>query len=224
MGLFSLAGSIFGSGSKKKASRRAEQLQYDAAMAGLNETKRQFDLTRSDFASEQKLGEDGIARFRALLGLNGADQQSAEIGALLDSPLYTSLYNNGRDTILANASATGGLRGGNTQDALSRFGADTLSTLIRQQLGDYASTIGIGMGSDQAIGNFGAMATESMNASRNAGAAARAQGALVRGGINAANWQNVGNFLDSAISSAIGAGAGAGGAKFNLGKYLKGLY
>jgi hypothetical protein len=204
MGLFKFVGSLIGGGKSKKASRRAEQLQYDAAMAGLNETRRQFDLTRADFASEQKLGEDGITGFRGLIGLDGADAQQAAIDRLRQSPLYQSLFNNGRDTILANASATGGMRGGNTQDGLARFGADTLSDVIRQQIGDYASTIGIGMGSDQAIGNFGAFATESMNRSRNMGAGARAQGALVRGGINAQNWQNAGSFLDNSIGKLLG--------------------
>lgn len=204
MGLFSFVGSLIGGGKQKRASRRAEQLQYDAAMAGLNETRRQFDATRADFASEQQLGEDGITNFRALLGLDGAETQQAQIDALRQSPLYQSLFNNGRDTILASASATGGLRGGNVQDGLSRFSADTLSSVIQNQLGNYASTIGIGMGSDQAIGNFGAMATESMNASRNMGAGARAQGALVRGGINAQNWQNAGGMLDSTIGRLLG--------------------
>jgi hypothetical protein len=206
MGLFSLIGGIIGGNKQAKATRRAAQLQYDAAMAGIDETRRQFDLTRADFASEQQLGEDGIGGFRRLVGLDGAEAQQAEIDALRASPLYQSIFNNGRDTILATASATGGLRGGNTQDALARFGGDALSQVIRQQLSDYAGTIGIGMGSDQAIGNFGAAAVRDINDSRNAGAGAMAQSALVRGGIAAQNWANAGSFLDNGISAALGGG------------------
>lgn len=217
MGLFSFVGGLIGGGKAKKASRRAEQLQYDAAMAGLNETKRQFDLTRADFASEQKLGEDAIGGFRGLLGLDGVEAQAAAIEGLRSSPLYTSLMDNGRDAILANASATGGLRGGNTQDFLSRQASDTLSDVIRQQLGDYGGAIGIGMGSDEAIGGFGERAVASMNASRNLGAGARAQGALVRGGINSQNWQNAGAFLDNSISAFLPGGGG-------IGSFLKGLF
>lgn len=206
MGLFSLIGGIIGGNKQAKATRRAAQLQYDAAMAGIDETRRQFDLTRADFASEQALGEAGIGGFRRLVGLDGAEAQQAEIDALRASPLYQSIFNNGRDTILATASATGGLRGGNTQDALARFGGDALSQVIRQQLSDYAGTIGIGMGSDQAIGNFGAEAVRDINDSRNAGAGAMAQSALVRGGIAAQNWANAGSFLDNGISAALGGG------------------
>lgn len=220
MGLFSFVGSLIGGGKQKKASRRAEQLQYDAAMAGLDETRRQFDLTRGDFASEQLLGEDSIRNFRGLVGLDGAEAQQSQIDMLRESPLYQSLFNNGRDTILASASATGGLRGGNVQDGLSRFGADTLSSVIQQQLGNYGGGIGIGMGSDQAIGGFGERAVASMNDSRNFGAGARAQGALVRGGINAQNWNNFGGYLDDAVAAAAGAGGGGGG----IGGFLKGLF
>lgn len=214
MGLFGaiggLVGGLLGGSSSKKASRRAEQLRYDAAMAGLNETRRQFDLTRGDFASEQRLGEDAIGGFRGLLGLDGADAQASAIGNLQNSPLFQSLLQNGQDAILANASATGGLRGGNTQDFLARQRADTLSAVIRQQLGDYAGAIGIGMGSDQAIGSFGASAVESMNAARNYGAEARANGALTRAGINAQNWNNLGTVF--------------GQLDGNIGSFLKGLF
>lgn len=218
MGLFSLIGGIVGGNKQAKATPRAAQLQYDAQMAGINETRRQFDLTRGDFASEQALGEDGIKRFRALLGLDGADTQQAEIEGLWASPLYQNLMQNSTDAILANASATGGLRGGNTKDFLARQASDTLSSVIREQLGNYASTIGIGMGSDQAIGNFGANAVRDMNDARNAGAGAMAQSALVRGGIAAGNWNNFGSALDAGISSAMGGG------KFNIGNFLKGLF
>lgn len=204
MGLFSLIGGIIGGGKQAKATRRAADLQYKAAQEGIAETRRQFDLTRADFASEQQLGEDGIGGFRRLVGLDGAEAQQAEIDALRASPLYQSIFNNGRDTILATASATGGLRGGNTQDALSRFGGDALSQVIRQQLSDYAGTIGIGMGSDEAIGNFGAAAVRDINDSRNAGAGAMAQSALVRGGIAAQNWANAGSFLDNSIGKIVG--------------------
>lgn len=191
-GILGAVGSLIGGNKAAKASRRAAELQYKAAQEGIAEQRRQFDLTRGDFASEQALGEAGIGGYRALLGLDGADAQQAEIDALRASPLYQSIFNNGRDTILANASATGGVRGGNTQDALARFGGDALSQVIRQQLADYASTIGIGMGSDQAIGNFGAQAVANSAILRNQGAGAQAQDRLFRGAISANNWNNLG--------------------------------
>lgn len=213
---------MIGGGKAKKASRRAEELQFQAAQEGIRETARQFDLTRGDFASEQRLGEDSITNYRGLVGLDGAEAQQSQINLLRETPLYQSLFNNGRDAILANASATGGLRGGNVQDGLARFSADTLSSVIQNQLAAYSGGIGVGIGSDQAIGAFGANAVANQNDLRNQGAGARAQGALVRGGINAQNWQNFGGFLDQAVSAAAGVPGGGGGG--GIGGFLKGLF
>jgi hypothetical protein len=197
--IFKMVGGFIGGGAQKKASRRAEQLQYDAAMKGVAESARQFDLTRADFASEQQLGEDAIGGFRGLVGLDGADEQQAAIMALRESPLYQSLYRNGEEATLANASATGGIRGGNTQRSLYELGEDTLSRVIQQQLGNYGGAIGIGTGADGAIGSFGANAVNAQAMLRNQGAGAQAQGALIRGGIDAQNWANVANVATKAL-------------------------
>lgn len=206
MGLFSFIGGILGGNSQKKAADKAAQLQYNAAMAGVDETRRQFDITRGDFAPYQAAGTDALASLRGLIGLNGGDQQQSAIDALKASPFYTSLYDNGEEALMANASATGGLRGGNTQGALADFGRDTLMQTIMQQLSNYGGLVGVGAGAAESVGNFGANAVASMNANRNQGAAAQAGAALTRGGINAQNWNNAGGFLDSIASSIPGVG------------------
>lgn len=200
-GAGSLIGGLIGGNKSSKAADRAARLQYDAAMQGIEETARQFDLTRGDFASEQALGESGIAGYRALGGLDGADAQDQAIAALRESPFYQSLYRNGEEALLANASATGGLRGGNTQRALYELGEDTLSRAIERQLGIFGNAINVGTGSDVAIGQFGANAVAQQNQQRNFGAGANAQAQLVRGGINAQNWQNAGDALGQILSS-----------------------
>ena len=209
---------MIGGGKAKKASRQAEAARLEAVNKGIAENARQFDLTRGDFASEQRFGEDSITNYRGLVGLDGADAQQAQIELLRGTPLYQSLYNNGRDAILANASATGGLRGGNVQDGLARFSADTLSSVIQNQLAAYSGGIGVGIGSDQAIGQFGANAVGAQSDLRLSGADARAFGLNQRAGINAQNFQNFGGFLDNAV------GAATGGGGFNIGGFLKGLF
>lgn len=144
---------------------------------------------------------------RLLLGMDGAEGQQAEIDALRNSPGYQSLYRNGRDATLAAASATGGLRGGNTDAALYNLGEDTLSRTIANQLGNYGGLVGVGVGADGAVGNFGARAIENQADLRNQGAGAQAQYQLVKGGIAARNWQNAGTFVDDAIKSFIPGGS-----------------
>lgn len=218
MGLFSAIGGLFGGNSAKRASRRAEEARIEATNRGIAEDARQFDLTRADFASEQQLGEDSISAYRGLVGLDGAESQQSQIELLRQTPLYQSIYQNGQDTLLANASATGGLRGGNFQDSLARFGGDTLSDVIQNQLAAYSGGIGVGIGSDQAIGQFGANSIARQNDLRLGGAEARANGLLTRAGINNQNFQNVGGFLDNAVGTALGGGGGG------IGGFLKGLF
>jgi hypothetical protein len=177
-------------------------------MAGLNETGRQFDITRSDFAPYQALGAGAAPHLGNLVGTNGIDAQMAEILGLKESPLFTQLMKNGTDANLATASATGGLRGGNFQDAQQRFGADTLNSVIANQLANYSGLVGIGSGASGAVGNFGANAVAQQNLLRNQGADALGQAQLVRGGINAKNWQNGGSLLDSGLSAILGGGGG----------------
>ncbi len=210
MGLFSFIGGLIGGDKQAKATKKAGRLQYDAAMAGLDETKRQFDTTRADYQPYQQLGASAAPFLGDLIGLNGNDAQQSQIDALKSGPLYSSLVSSGEDSLLANASATGGLRGGNTEDSLSRFRSDTLNSVIADKLSQYSGAVGIGSGATGAVANFGANAVAQGNAQRNAGAGALAQSALVRGGIAAQNWSNAGSFLDSTISSALGGGGGGG--------------
>lgn len=208
MGLFSLIGSIFGGKKQAKAADAAAKLQYDANMAGLAETQRQFDITRQDFAPYQALGAGGASHLGDLVGLNGDQALQAEIDRIKGGARYQSLLNNGRDERLATASATGGLRGGNFQDSIARFGADTLSSEIDKQLAEYAGLVGIGQGAAGSVGTFGANAVAQGNQLRNSGADALAQAKLVKGGIAARNWQNAGGFLDSAVSAFLPGGGG----------------
>lgn len=208
MGLFSFIGGLIGGGKQAKATKDAAKLQYDATMAGIAETQRQFDVTRSDYAPYQALGAGAAPRLGNLAGTNGMEAQLAEIEAIKNSPYYQQLMNNGRESMLATASATGGLRGGNFQDASQRFGADTLVSAIDKQLANYAGLVGIGTGATDSVSGFGERAVASSNELRNSGAAANAQARLVQGGIAARSWNNAGGFLDDAMSAALGGGGG----------------
>lgn len=126
-------------------------------------------------------------------GVSGADAQQSAINQLQQSPLYQSLYRNGVDTILNNAAATGGLRGGNLQHSLANFGSDTLAQVIQQQLSNLGGISGNGMSS---AGNLGSLNGNSANAMSNAltqQGSARAGGILGQAGI----WNNAFNQLGS---------------------------
>lgn len=83
---------------------------------------------------------------------NIVDGQQAAIDGLEDSPIFQALARQGEDAILQNASATGGLRGGNTQGALARFRPALLDRFIEQQYGRMADVASIGGNAAGAVG------------------------------------------------------------------------
>lgn len=223
MGLFSFIGSLLGAGSQKKAITQATHDQVDAYNKGIDETRRQFDITNANEAPYRDIGAKGIAGLGDLTGVNGGPQQQSAIDALKASPFYQSLFRNGLEANLQNASATGGIRGGNEVRSLADFGSDTLMQTIQQQLASLGGLANIGQNATAQTGAFGGDASAAITKLLGSIGGANASGALAKGGINASMWNNAGSFLDQAVASAIGAGAGAGGAPFSLGKFLTGF-
>jgi len=101
----------------------------------------------------RKAGELGLGGQLDLLGLNGNDAQAASIAALEKSPQFTSLVQSGENALLQNASATGGLRGGNTSAALAQFRPQMLSQIIESQYGKYAGLSALGENAAAQTGN-----------------------------------------------------------------------
>lgn len=208
MGLFSLVGGLLGGGAEKKASKKATQQQIDALNKAIAEQQRQFDLTRSDLAPAREALGPSVGGIEDLLGLNGNDKAQSSIEALKNSPVYKSLYDNGLEAVLQNASATGGIRGGNTQDGLAHFGGDTLSSTIADQLSRLGGLASLGLGGTESGAALGAHTADAVSGFLTQQGQARASGTLARGGITAGMWNNVGSFLDQAASAFMPGGGG----------------
>ena len=84
---------------------------------------------------------------RDLLGLNGPEAQAAALSQIEKSPMFTGLIKQGETGILQNASATGGLRGGNVQGALAQFRPALLNQLIQQQYSNLGGLTSLGQAS-----------------------------------------------------------------------------
>lgn len=145
-----LSGIFGGKGAKKAAKANAAQLQ-----AALAQQQRQYDTTRSDLMPYMSAGGGALASSLDLLGQNGNDVQQTAIDHLKASPSFTSLYNTGQDTLLQNAAATGGLRGGDTQRGLADFGSSLLAQVIQSQLGNLGGIANLGAGAAGQLGGIG---------------------------------------------------------------------
>ena len=139
----SVVGGITGAKQAGKAAEAAAATQAAAAQAGIDEQKRQFDQLVKLMSPYVTAGTGAMAEQQALIGLKGQEAQAAAVAQQEQSPIFQALTQQGENAILQNAAATGGLRGGNVQAALSQFRPQVLNSLIEQQynrLGGFTRT------------------------------------------------------------------------------------
>lgn len=194
-----VAGSVItgymASESQSDAASAAAGAQTASSQASIAEQRRQFDAIQKLLAPYVNAGSGAIGAQQALLGLSGGDAQKQAISAIESSPAFTSMLQQGENAILQNASATGGLRGGNVQGALAQFRPQLLSQLIESQFNKLGTISGLGQAS--AVGQATA-AQDSGNAISGAltqqGQAAAAN-ALAQGQASAQMWSGIGNTI-----------------------------
>lgn len=130
-----------------------------------------------------------LAGQQDLLGLNGNAAQSSAINGIQNSASFQAQLAQGENSIRQNASATGGLRGGNIQAALAQFSPALLNQNIQQQYSNLAGLTSLGQSSAAGLGTAGqnnANAISQLNSQTGAAQAgnALAQGTALSNGIN----------------------------------------
>lgn len=198
-----VAGSIYSSNKSAKAAGKAADAQSEASEAGIAEQRRQYDETVKLLSPYTNAGTGALSAQQSLLGLNGPGAQFEAINAIEASPYFRAASAEGESAILQNASATGGLRGGNTQGALAQFRPQLLNQLVQQQYQNLGGLTSLGQNSAAQQGNQG------MQSANNIGALLAQQGQARAGGyIGAANATNQGiSNLIQLGGAAYGAGA-----------------
>ena len=151
-GLFGVGESLIGG----HASSSAANTQAQAYGQGINTIQNFNNQTRSDLMPWLTAGQSSLGALTALLGLGSPGSQQSAIDNLKNGPLFQSLYRQGNEAILGNASATGGLRGGNTEGALYNLGSDTLNQVIQNQIGNLTGLSDSGLRTGGLLGQFGA--------------------------------------------------------------------
>lgn len=111
----------------------------------------------------------------------GAKAQQAAIDQFQQSPMFQALARQGEDAILQNASATGGLRGGNTQGALAQFRPALLNQQIQQQYQNLAGLSALGQSSAAGVGSGGMAAASNIGNLLTQNATNQGNAALVGG-------------------------------------------
>ena len=176
-------GYLTGAEQAAKAAKKAGKVQERAAMAGIEEQRRQFDKLIELMSPYVAVGAPALEQQQAMIGLRGPEAEQAAIAALAASPQLQALAQQGENAILQQASATGGLRGGNVQAALAQFRPQLLQQLIEQRYGQLGGLAGIGQAAAAGQAAQGmTFGTNVSNSLANA-AAARAGGIISQGNV-----------------------------------------
>lgn len=175
-GLIVGGSSLLGGVLQSKAAGKAADIQADASEAGILEQRRQFDAMRELLKPYTEAGLPALAEQQAFLGLQGPEAERAAIDRIRKGETFGALSRQGEEALLQNASATGGLRGGNVQAALAQFRPQLLSQLIEQQYSRLGGITSMGQSSAAGTGAAG------MDTGINIANLLAAQGAAQAGG------------------------------------------
>ena len=210
VGTFGLVDDITGSEAAGEAGQAAAAVQAEAAQAGIQENRRQFDLNRADLQPRIQGGNEAFDQQRILLGLGSAptssgapmggstsgragrrlsaegftpqgpsapgpsaeEQQRQAFASFNESPGQRFLRDRAQKNLLRNASAIGGLGGGNVRTALVEQGAGFAQQDFNNQFARLGQLAGQGQNAANTSGQLGAQSASQIgNLQANQGAA-----------------------------------------------------
>jgi len=196
-------GGITGASQQAEAAGEASQIQAQLSREGIAEQQRQFNKLVELMAPYVTAGTGALDQQKAITGLSGTQAQQQATAGFEQSPLFRSLSQQGENAILQNASATGGLRGGNIQAALSQFRPQLLNQFIEQQYGRLGGLSQLGQAAASGQAAQGMQSANSISNLLGQQGAALAGGKLAEGSV-------VGNTFGT-LANLGGAFIGAGG-------------
>lgn len=197
-----IGSAVVGGYVQSKTASTAAEAQTQSAQAGIDEQRRQFDTVQELLSPYVDAGTQSLQQQMALGGMSGQEAQQAAITAIQQGPEFQSLTQQGENAILQNASATGGLRGGNTQAALAQFRPQVLSGLISQQYDRLGGLAGAGQNAAAGVGTAAQQTGANVSNLMQQQGAAQAGGALASGQA----WGNVAGQIGQ-YAGAVGTGA-----------------
>lgn len=142
------------------ASDRASQLQYQQfqdtqKLLQPYVTAGQGSLGLGGYAPYIQGGQNAYAQLSNLAGLNGVNAQNQAIDAIQSSPTFLAQIQQGENAMRQNAAATGGLRGGNFQNALMQYRPTLLANNIASQMSTLGGLASTGLNATQNLTQLG---------------------------------------------------------------------
>lgn len=206
-----VVGGVMASSAQEDAADTAAAAQTDASNRSIAEQRRQFNAMQALLKPYADAGVPSLTMQQDILGLNGDDAQQKVIAMLENSPKFAALTKQGENAIIQNASATGGLRGGNTQSALAQFRPQLLSQMINEQYANLAGITSLGQNAAAMTGNAGMQMANAVSEQYGNIGSAQAGAALASGQAQANMWNTIGSA--PAMYYGMKGGGGFGGSQ-----------
>ena len=217
---------------QSQAAKKAASTQAGVAREGMDRQERQFEASQALQLKQLEeinalmkpyvdagygaltglepyaaAGVPALQRQQALAGTLGPQAQREQIELINSSPIFRAQITEGEKAILQNASATGGLRGGNVQAALARFRPAMLNAEIERTYGRLGGLTQLGAQTELNVAQLG-----QAGAARQAAAGLQTAASIGSlGGQAAANIGNLGAQAGAAQAAGVLGQAGAYG-------------
>jgi len=175
---FGLIDDVTGVEGAQDAANKAAGIQAQGARTAEEGINRRFDITQGNLKPFQDAGVGALGQQQALLGLSGQEAQNEAFAAFNESPGQKFMRDRAQRNLLRNASAIGGLGGGNVRSALVEQGVGFAQQDFNNQFGRLGQIAGQGQNAVTNIGQFGAQASGNIANLGVAGSQARASGIL----------------------------------------------
>lgn len=173
--------SLIGGAVQSKAAKKAGQAQVEAADLGAAEQRAAREEMRRLLEPYTQVGVPALQAQMAAVGLSGPEAQAEYVAQQEASPIFQALARQGEQAMLQQASATGGLRGGNIQGALAQYRPALLNQFLEQQYGRLGGLTTLGQQSAAGVGTAGMQTATSIADLLGQAGAARAGAALGQG-------------------------------------------
>lgn len=143
VGVGAIAGGVMayqGAKEQSKAATQAAEIQAKYGEKAIDAETVRFLEMKELLQPYADAGYGSLKTQQDMIGQGTQEAEQAAIDKIINGPLFGALTKQGETALLQNASATGGLRGGNVEAALSQFRPNLLSSLMNDR---YAKLQGI---------------------------------------------------------------------------------
>lgn len=173
-----IGSAVIGGAVSMSAASKAGKAQVQAADRSAEEQRAAREEMRMLLNPYVSAGTPALQAQMAALGLSGPEAQQEFVTQQEQSPFFQSLAQQGESAILQNASATGGLRGGNVQGALAQFRPALLNQFLEQQYSRLGDLTKVGQASAAGVGASGITSATNIGQAYTQAGQARAGSAL----------------------------------------------